>query len=210
MTSKPAIADRSIGDYLSSLGSSAPAPGGGSVAGLIGALASALGQMVSSVTLKGNPDSAINAQTEALQGRLQDFLTGSEADEAAYGAYVAATSLPKGSDFEKAHRREMLQEALHVSARTPLAVASNAAGLLADLVPVIECGGKHILSDAEIAILLGEAAVTAALINVRINLPLIKDSDLAASLLEQVIEVESKTATNANRCREALARRRSA
>jgi formiminotetrahydrofolate cyclodeaminase len=210
VTSKPAIADRSIGDYLSSLGSSAPAPGGGSVAGLIGALASALGQMVSSVTLKGNPDSAINAQTEALQGRLQDFLTGSEADEAAYGAYVAATSLPKGSDFEKAHRREMLQEALHVSARTPLAIASNAVGLLADLIPVIECGGKHILSDAEIAIVLGEATVAAALVNVRINLPMIRDADVALSFVEQMAEVESQAAANADRCREALARRRSA
>jgi len=210
VTSEPAIADRSIGDYLSSLGSPAPAPGGGSVAGLIGALASALGQMVLSVTLKGNPDSAINVQAEALKGRLQDFLAGSEADEAAYGGYIAATALPKASEADKAYRRQKLQEALHASARIPLAIATNAAGLLADLIPVIECGGKHILSDAEIGLLLGEATVAAALVNVRVNLPMIRDADVASSFVEQMVEIESQAAANADRCRDSLARRRSA
>ena len=114
------------------------------------------------------------------------------------------------SEADKANRRQKLQEALHESARTPLAIATNAAGLLADLIAVIEGGSRHILSDAEIAVLLAEATVAAALVNVRVNLPMIRDSDAVASFVEQMAAVESQAAVSADRCRLSLARRRAA
>lgn len=208
MTALPSLTDRTIGEYLGTLGSSAPAPGGGSVAGLIGALAAALGQMVANVTTKGKGDPAFRNQVATLQTRLDAFVSGAEADEAAYGGYVAATSLPKTTPEEKAIRRQVLQEALHASARAPLGIVEAATLLLENLVPVIESGAMNILSDAEIAITLAEAAVVAGLVNVRINLPLIKNVDLAESLSEQMTELEARAKRNARDCRDALASRR--
>lgn len=208
MTALPSLTDRTIGEYLGTLGSSAPAPGGGSVAGLIGALAAALGQMVANVSAKGSDSPAFAAQVAMLQSRLDAFVAGAEADESAYGGYVAATSLPKTTPEEKAIRRQMLQEALHASARAPLGIVETATLLLEDLVSVIESGAMNILSDAEIAIALAEAAVVAGLVNVRINLPMIKNVDLAASLSEQVVALEALAKRNAQSGRDALATRR--
>lgn len=208
MTALSSLTDRTIGDYLETLGSSAPAPGGGSVAGLIGALAAALGQMVANVSAKGSDSPAFAAQVGILQSRLDAFVAGVEADESAYGGYVTATSLPKATAEEKTIRRQDLQEALHASARAPLGVVGTATLLLQDLIPVIELGAMNILSDAEIAIALAEAAVAAGLVNVRINLPMIKNAKLAESLHEQVTELESSAKINAQYCREALITRR--
>lgn len=208
MTALPSFTDRTIGEYLVTLGSSAPAPGGGSVAGLIGALAAALGQMVANVSAKGKDDPAFADHMATLQSRLDAFVSGAEADEAAYGGYVVATSLPKTTPEEKAIRRQVLQEALHASARAPLGIVETATLLLDDLVSVIESGAMNILSDAEIAIALAEAAVVAGLVNVRINLPMIKNIDLAASLSEQVVALEALAKRNAQSGRDALATRR--
>ncbi len=209
MTSSSPIAERTIGDYLSTLASPAPTPGGGSVSGLLGALAAALGQMVANVSARGNDDLVFANQVETLQSRRDAFVAGSEADEAAYGGYVAATSLPKATAEEKALRREALQESLHQAVLAPLAIMSNAASLLAELVPVIESGGKHILSDAEIAILMAVATVDAGMVNVRVNLPLIKDAQLVASLTERMVTYETLARSGAERCRDALANRQS-
>ena len=208
MTALPSLTDRTIGEYLNTLGSSTPAPGGGSVAGLIGALAAALGQMVANVSAKGSDDPTFAAQAGTLQSRLDAFVAGAEADESAYGGYVAATSLPKSTPEEKAIRRQVLQESLFASARAPLGVVATATLLLEDLVPVIESGAINILSDAEIAIALAEAAVVAGLVNVRINLPMIKNAELVASLTDQVTELEASSKRNAQHCRDALTARR--
>ncbi|MGI8483284.1 MAG: cyclodeaminase/cyclohydrolase family protein [Thermomicrobiales bacterium] len=208
MTALSSLTDRTIGDYLVALGSSAPAPGGGSVGGLIGALAAALGQMVANVSAKGSDSPAFAAQVTTLQSRLDAFVAGAEADESAYGGYVAATSMPKTTPEEKTIRRQVLQEALHASARAPVGVVATATLLLEDLIPVIESGAMNILSDAEIAIALAEAAVVAGLVNVRINLPMIKNAGLAESLSEQVTDLEARSKRNAQACRDALATRR--
>lgn len=208
MTALPSLTDRTIGDYLNTLGSSAPAPGGGSVAGLIGALAAALGQMVANVSAKGSDNSVFAPQVEVLHARLDAFVSGAAADENAYGGYVAATSLPKATAEEKAARRKVLQDALIASANAPLGIVATSTSLLEDLVPVIESGAINILSDAEIAVALAETAVVAGLVNVRINLPMIKNADIAASLSEQVTDLEALAKRNAQQCREALAIRR--
>ncbi len=207
MTSIP-VSERTIGDYLDSLGSESPTPGGGSVAGLIGALAAALGQMVANVTLKGAADSTLQTAIAALQARRDAFVADAANDEAAYGGYITATKLPRGTAEEKAARQTAVQEALIAAANAPLAIATNAADLLGDLLPVISTGGLHVLSDAEIAIILAEAAVAGGLINVRANIPFLKDPILAGELIAAAGSLETSAAERAAACRAALSSRR--
>ncbi|MGN6482915.1 MAG: cyclodeaminase/cyclohydrolase family protein [Thermomicrobiales bacterium] len=209
MTASPArpIAGRTIGDYAASAGSASPTPGGGSVSGVVGAFAAALAQMVANVSAKHGDDPRFADQTATLQARIDAFLNGAEADEAAYAGYIAATILPKTTAQEKAARKQAVQDALREAAFAPLAIARNGADLLDDLTPVIEIGAANILSDAEVAVILGEAAVCAALVNVRANLPWIKDEALVTELVEAIADTESRARIAAELARQTLAAR---
>lgn len=203
------LADRMIGTYLDTLASAAPAPGGGSVAGLLGALAAALGQMVISLTdRKFDRDLELAPLREALQDLRDGCLSASAADERAYAGYVAATKLPKASAEDKAARTRAMQEALVEAANTPLELAGLSLELLDRLRTVIEHGRSHVLSDAEIAAILAHASVTAALVNVRVNIPMIKDGERTRFLTGRVNETESRAGKAFAHCHEALRRRR--
>ena len=208
MTSATPLTDRTIGSYLDTLGSATPTPGGGSVSGVAGALAAGLGQMVASVTGKSGEDPVYAEQVATLQAIRERFTSGAEGDEIAYGGYIEASRLPKSTAEEKAARREALQVALERAARAPLAIAVTGADLLEVLTGVIAHGGGHILSDAEIGVLLGEVAVTGALINVRANLPYLKDAALVTELTEAIAATEGRAREAAQAARNLLTQRR--
>jgi len=207
MSERP-IVERTIGEYLDTLGSSRPAPGGGSVAGLVGALGAGLGQMVISLSVKRNPDPGLEAAFTALAGTIDELLAAAEADERAYAGYVAASKLPKSTDEEKAGRRSAMQAALVNAGEVPLGLATLAGKILDLLQPVVSGGTSHALSDAEIAVSLAEAAVIAGLANVRINIPLIKDPEISARLAERTDAVEAAARERAATLRTVLADRR--
>lgn len=189
MSDLPPLRERTIGDYLDRLGSSHPDPGGGSVAGLVGALGAALGQMVVSLT---RDNDALEPLRNDLQAAIEAMLESSADDERAYGRYVTASKMPKISPDEKSARRAAMQAALVSSAQVPLELATTAVHVLQLLEPVVEQGTSHALSDAEIAVSLAEAAAHAALANVRINVPLIRDADIATSLASRANALEAE------------------
>jgi formiminotetrahydrofolate cyclodeaminase len=203
---QPPLRERTIGDYLDRLGSSHPDPGGGSVAGLVGALGAALGQMVISLTRGNDPLASLRS---SLQETVDSMLASSADDERAYGAYVAASKLPKGTPEEKSARRSAMQAALVTSAYVPLELAATAGQVMRLLEPVVEQGTAHALSDAEIAVSLTEAAALAALANVRINVPLIQDADLAATLDSRAHDLDAEIRDVTTRLRQILTLRRS-
>jgi len=201
------LISRPIGAYLDALASSEPAPGGGSVAGLVGALAAGLGQMVVSLTQDAPPE--LTSATAEL-GRLRKAaLASAQADEGAYSGYLEASRLPKGTPEEKAQRRAAMQRAILHAADVPLTLAGTGFQMLETLAPVIAHGNPYVLSDAEIAITLAQVCVDASLVNVRINLPLIKDPDAAASIKERGETLKHDAMQQAQELRAALAARRS-
>ena len=208
MTDHAPLAERTIGDYLRTLGSSDPAPGGGSVAGLVGALAASLGQMVVSLTRKDGSSGSLKEQLESLAAARDSLLTTAAADERAYSAYVDATRMAKGTDEEKAERRGAMQRAIVNAAMVPLLLAEAACGILEEMGPVVREGTLHALSDAEMAVILAQTSVSAGLVNVRVNLPLIKDEARARGLAARAISVETRADRLATELREALVQRR--
>lgn len=205
MTGLPPLAERTIGDYLDRLGSSDPAPGGGSVAGLVGALAAGLGQMVIALT-RNAPD--LDPIRNELQVAIGALLDASAADERAYSGFVAASKLPKATPEEKARRKAEMQAAMITSAKVPLALAVSANRVLDLLAPVAERGASHALSDAEIGVNLAESAVIASLSNVSANLPYIDDAEVARQFAEQAIHVKTSARAKAHHLRTVLADRR--
>jgi formiminotetrahydrofolate cyclodeaminase len=169
--------DRTIGAYLDALGSAAPTPGGGSAAGVLGALGASLGLMV--VALTGTDDDAGAQELRTAETTLQElrdrFTRLAEEDEAVYQAYRDAAALPKGTPEDKAARREAMQRALKNAATIPLHGCEASAELAAALVPVQQHGNPHLLSDARIAMLCATACFEASRVNVNVNLAMIRD-----------------------------------
>lgn len=184
------LIDKPVSHFLDELASSAPAPGGGSVAALSGALGAALISMVCNLTLgkrgyeevQGDIEDLL-AQAEALRKELTDLL---EADVAAYTAYSQAAKLPRETEEQKAVRAEAMQNALKNATLVPLRIAEAAVKVMDLCMPVAEKGNKFAVSDAGVAVLMAEASLRSAALNVLINLGTLKDEAFVADKRQQL------------------------
>ena len=178
------LVDKPVTNFLDELSSNAPAPGGGSVAALSGALGAALVSMVCNLTLgkKAYADvqdeiSDLLAESEALRQELTGLL---EKDVNAYTGYSKAAKMPRGTEEEKAERQVVMQAALKVATDVPLSIAEAAVKVMDLCMPAAEKGNKWAVSDAGVAVLMAEAALRSAALNVLINLGTLKDEEFVA------------------------------
>jgi len=178
------LTDKPVTDFLDDLASNLPAPGGGSVAALSGALGAALVSMVCNLTLgkKGYEGvqadiEALCAKSEALRREMVGLL---DADVAAYTAYSQTAKMPKDTDEQKTVRAAAMQDALKNATMPPMHIAEAAIKIMDLCMPAAEKGNKWAVSDAGVAVLMAEAALRAAALNVLINLGTIKDQDFVA------------------------------
>ena len=189
------LTEKSVSNFLDELASNAPAPGGGSVAALSGALGAALVSMVCNLTLgkKGYEDvqddiKDLLAQSEGLRKKLSDLL---EADVAAYTGYSKAAKMPRATEEEKAERSKAMLAALKVATDVPLSIAETAVKVMDLCMPAAEKGNKWAVSDAGVAVLMAEAALRSAALNVLINLGTLKDEEFVndrRAKLESLLE----------------------
>jgi formiminotetrahydrofolate cyclodeaminase len=178
------LTNKPVTNFLDELASNAPAPGGGSVAALGGALGAALVSMVCNLTLGKKGYEAVQsdiedllAQSEALRAELTNLL---EEDVAVYTAYSLAAKLPRSTDEEKAERTKAVQAALKNATMVPMRIAETAVKVMDLCMTTAEKGNKWAVSDAGVAVLMAEAALRSAALNVLINLSTIKDEAFVA------------------------------
>jgi glutamate formiminotransferase / formiminotetrahydrofolate cyclodeaminase len=170
--------------------SDSPAPGGGSVAALMGALGVSLGGMVANLSagkrgweerLAYFSDWAVKAQQ--LKDELL-FLV--DEDTAAFNKVMAAFGLPKDSAEEKAARSAAIKAANKYAAEIPLRVMETASRAYPLLAEMAEKGNPASISDVGVGSLAVRACIAGAAMNVRINLGGLKDDALSSSLGEKV------------------------
>ena len=179
------LTDKPITNFLDELASNAPAPGGGSVAALSGALGAALVSMVCNLTLGKKAYADVQddikdllAQSEALRQQLTDLL---EEDVKAYTGYSKAAKMPRATDEEKAARATAMQAALKVATDVPLSIAETAVKVMDLCMTAAQKGSKWAVSDAGVAVLMAEAALRSAALNVLINLGTLRDQEFVAN-----------------------------
>jgi formiminotetrahydrofolate cyclodeaminase len=184
------LTDKPVSRFLDELASSAPAPGGGSVAALSGAMGAALVSMVCNLTVgkKKYADveqdiKVILEESEGLRHRLVELL---QADVKAYTAVSQAMKMPRVTDEEKAIRAEVMQKALKHATEVPLQVAEACVEVMALCQPAAEKGNKNAVSDAGVAVLMAEAGLRSAALNVLINLGWIKDQSFTSDKQRQL------------------------
>ncbi|MEP6685970.1 MAG: glutamate formimidoyltransferase [Verrucomicrobiota bacterium] len=195
--SKKSLVKMNLRQFCNETLSDSPAPGGGSVAALMGALGVSLGGMVANLSagkrgwedkLNYFSDWAVKAQQ--LKDELL-FLV--DEDTAAFNKVMDAFALPKESAEEKAARSAAIQRANKYAAEIPLRVMETASKSYEILVEMAEKGNPASISDVGVGLLATRACVEGAAMNVRINLPGLKDEKLEATLRESVNAISTES-----------------
>jgi len=175
----PRLQRMDLREFANELSSDSPAPGGGSVASLAGALAAALAAMVSNLTAgkKGYEEQRDRMLRVGVEGqRLKDeFLYDIDRDTEAFNEVMAAIKLPKKTDAEKAARNAAMEAANKGATLVPLGVLRRAVPALELAREMARHGNRNSISDAGVGGLMGLSAAEGAYYNVMINLKGIDD-----------------------------------
>jgi glutamate formiminotransferase/formiminotetrahydrofolate cyclodeaminase len=192
---KKSLVKLDLREFCNETLSDSPAPGGGSVAALMGALGVSLGGMVANLSAgkRGWEDKLSYFSDRAVKAQqLKDellFLV--DEDTAAFNKVMAAFGLPKESVEEKAGRSEAIQSANKYAAEVPLRVmetAFRAYDLLADMAKE---GNPASISDVGVGLLAVRACIEGARMNVRINLAGLKDEKFKAAFQEKLSRIHT-------------------
>lgn len=184
--------------FLDEVASSSPAPGGGSVAALAGALGAALTSMVCNLTVgkKKYADvedemKKVMEQSEHLREQFTDLI---ERDTAAFNKVMEAFALPKDTDPQKALRAAAIREATKEATLVPLEVMKHCIDALALARAVASKGNANSVSDAGVAAYMLHGALESAALNVRINLNGLSDPEFVGWKQDEVQSLRSTSA----------------
>lgn len=175
----PRLQRMNLREFTNELSTDSPAPGGGSVASLAGALAAGLAAMVSNLTAgkKGYEAHRELMLRVGVEGqRLKDeFLYDIDRDTDAFNEVMAAMKLPKKTDEEKAARAAAMEAANKGATLVPLGVLQRCVPALELVREMARHGNRNSISDAGVGGLMGRAAAEGACYNVLINLKGLED-----------------------------------
>jgi len=206
--SKDSLAKMNLREFCNETLSDSPAPGGGSVAALMGALGASLGGMVANLSagkrgwddkLEYFSDWAVKAQQ--LKDELLSLV---DEDTSAFNKVMDAFALPKESAEETAARSAAIEQATKYAAEVPFKVmetASKSYGLLAEMA---ERGNPASVSDVGVGALAIRACIEGASLNVRINLEQLKDEKFKAVLTDKIQNVRADSAVNFKKISQAV------
>lgn len=183
--------------FVDALASGAPTPGGGSASALAGALGAALAAMLCNLTIGREKHADVEDEMRAVLddcGRLQKSLQALvRADADAYDGFMSALRLPKATDEEKAARREAMGAAAVRAAEVPLETMRQALEVMELAARAAEKGNPNAASDGGVAALLARTAIRAADLNVRINLPSIRDETVRKRLAGEATDLVARS-----------------
>jgi glutamate formiminotransferase/formiminotetrahydrofolate cyclodeaminase len=196
LKSRKVAAKEGTKGFLQLVSEKSPTPGGGSVSALAGALAGALGSMVCNLTIGKKKYAAAEKELKEILGKSETlrseltFLI--EKDSQAFDEVMAASKLPKFTDFEKKQRIAKIQDATIQATSVPLEVMEKAVNVLEHLPVIAEKGNVNSISDVGVANLMGISAVKGAYMNVKINLPGIDDDEKRKRFIDKADELLRK------------------
>ncbi|ESP01789.1 hypothetical protein LOTGIDRAFT_139083 [Lottia gigantea] len=181
-----------VKDFILTVGSRSPTPGGGSVAAMSAALGAALGAMVGFLTY-GNKkfadlDSKMRKLIPPLYKGMKDLSPFIDADAAAFSEYMLALKLPHTNEEEKKVRQTALQQGLSTAVKVPLCVAKIVTSLWQPLKELAEIGNINCKSDLQVGVRQLETAVWGTYYNIATNMAEITDEDFKAKTQAEIDE----------------------
>ena len=172
-------------NFVTVLASDAPAPGGGGAAALVGAIGTALGNMVGSLTVGKKKYADVEAEIIELKKKCDalqtELLNQVEADEVNFLPLAKAYGIPK----DDPNRDKIMEEATVIACSTPMKIMELCCEAI-DCIAVFAAKGSRLaVSDAGCGAVCCKAALQAASLNVFINTKSLKNRDTAEELNRQ-------------------------
>jgi glutamate formiminotransferase/formiminotetrahydrofolate cyclodeaminase len=184
------LVNMNITEFVDEVSRDTPAPGGGSIAALAGALGSALASMVVNLSIGKGEFSSRYEELCPLASSAQtvkdELILAIDADTEAFNEVIAGMRMAKDTAEQIAVRSKVIRAGYKTAAEVPL----NTAKLCRDVIDICQAaadiGNKAVMSDAGVGALMALAGVQGAIHNVRINLPFTKDDDFIAKMNGQL------------------------
>ncbi len=185
-----ALVNQKVVDFVDEVSRDTPAPGGGSIAALAGALGAALASMVANLSIgKGEFDPQYEMLCELAEKAQMikvELVHAIDADTEAFNSVLAAMRLPKDTPQQKEQRAEKMREGYKSAANVPFRTAELCRDALNLCLIAARIGNHAVMSDAGVGALMAFAGVQGAIYNVRINLPQTDDEGFIAEMNKEI------------------------
>lgn len=182
--------------FVNELSTDSPAPGGGSVSALSGALSAALTSMVANLTFGKKGYESVSEEMERISIEAQDLkdslLKIIDEDTKAFNKVMDAFALPRKTEEEEKIRNEAIEKANKEATLVPLRVMELCERLVELASKIAEIGNRNALSDAGCALIQAKSGCQGAYYNVMINLPGIKDQEFRKQVKEKAENIFGK------------------
>lgn len=190
------LIDMQVKEYLDVLISDEPAPGGGSVSALAGAQGAALMSMVCDLTIMKKKYADDHELCEGLKAESKqlyaDLSAAVDKDTEAYNLVAAAFKMPKATDEEKAARKKAIADGTLEATKVPFSVMQMGMKGLEIAEKLQGHFNTNCASDYGVGVLNFIACIKGAWLNVKINLPGVKDEAFAAACEKEGKEIMAK------------------
>lgn len=169
-------------EFVTVLASNAPVPGGGGAAALVGAIGTALGNMVGSLTVGKKKYADVEQEIIALKQKCDqlqtELLDQVPADAEGFAPLARAYGIPKDDPT----RETVLEEATITACAVPVHIMELCCEALDAIAVFAEKGSRLAVSDAGCGAVIVKAALQAASLNVFINTKTLKNRTLAEEM----------------------------
>ena len=173
-------------DFVEILSTKAPVPGGGGASALVGAIGTALGNMVGSLTVGKKKYADVEADIIALKEKAdalqKDFLHLVEEDARVFEPLSKAYGMPKDTVEEKAEKARVMEIVLKDACSVPMEIMKKCCEAIDIIEEFAEKGSVIALSDAGVGAAFCKAALLGASLNVFINTKSMTNRDYAEAL----------------------------
>lgn len=189
--------DYTIEKFISDLESDMPAPGGGSVAGLIAALSGALNSMVYSLTIDKKSYMLLDEKTKGVikSFRLKSLeftkrsLELMDEDREKFLKLMDCYKMSKDTDEERKLKKKAIKKNTIKAMEAPLALARECIMFYENLKIMAKYGNKMLLSDLGISAILLHSAIESSIINIKVNLNGLRNEEFFEDLDKEMINM---------------------
>jgi glutamate formiminotransferase/formiminotetrahydrofolate cyclodeaminase len=191
------LINKKVTDFIDEVSRESPAPGGGSIAALAGALGAALSSMVSNLSVDKRGSEDVDEILKAVADRAQELkdalIKAVDEDTNAFNAYMAARRLPDKSTQDKQKRQKAIQDGLKQAVAVPLRTARFSAEVIEIAQVVVEKGNVNSVTDAGVGAHIAFTGVKGGVFNVLINLREIEDKKYVEEMKQICADLELKS-----------------
>jgi Methenyl tetrahydrofolate cyclohydrolase len=200
---------QSCDEFISALASKSPVPSGGGASALVGAIGTALGNMVANLTLGKKKYANVEAdiivlseKTTVLQNELLALVT---KDAEVFEPLSKAYSLPKSTPEEIAKKAMVMEEALRECCNVPLEIMQKCCEAIDLHNEYAKKGTAIAISDVGVGVIFAKAALQGASLNVFINTKSMNDRNYAENINQQAKAMLAKYLKRADQIYESVA-----